>query len=243
MASGQQADSIASPRPMRIHQAIARTIGIAIVTGDYQPGQAIGGGEIEQAQALGVSRTAYREAMRILTAKGLLASRPKAGTRVTPRAKWNLLDPDVLEWMFSTDSADEAFILQLFELRGIIEPAAAALAAMRADTAMIAQMRAALDAMRDHGLSTSQGREADQRFHSLILRAAGNEPLANLSSTVSAAVTWTTRFKQRFRNVPRDPYAEHVAVWQAIAMGDADGARQCMTELLHLALEDMQIAP
>jgi DNA-binding FadR family transcriptional regulator len=115
------------------------------------------------------------------------------------------------------------------------------LAAQRADAELIAQMRSALDAMRDHQLSTPQGREADQRFHSLILHAAGNEPLANLSSTVSAAVTWTTRFKQRFGDLPRDPYAEHDAVWAAIAAGDVEGARRCMAELLRCALVDMRL--
>lgn len=243
MATGLHFDNDKPRRHLRIHQAIARKIGIAILTGHYEPGQAIGGGEIEQSEALGVSRTAYREAMQILTAKGLLKSRPKAGTHVTPRAKWNLLDPDVLEWMFATDIADERFILQLFELRGIIEPAAAALAALRADAELITQMRAALDDMARHGLSTVQGREADQRFHRLIMKAADNEPLANLSSTISAAVTWTTSFKQRFGDLPRDPHLEHVAVCDAIAAGDPEGARLRMAELLRLALQDMHIAP
>src|SRR5688572_27001471 len=110
---------------LRIHQALARKLGIAILSGEYQPGEAFGG-EIERSESLGLSRTAYREAMRILTAKGLLESRPRAGTRVTPRRNWNLLDPDMLEWMFA-GTPDERFIGDLFELRGVIEPAAAEL--------------------------------------------------------------------------------------------------------------------
>ena len=83
-------------RSLRIHQALARKLGIAILSGEYQPGEGFEG-EIEQSETLGVSRTAYREAMRILTAKGLLESRPKVGTHITPRRQWNLLDPDMLE--------------------------------------------------------------------------------------------------------------------------------------------------
>src|SRR5439155_10663567 len=125
------------------HQAVARDLGIAIVSGRYQPGDSFIG-EIEYAEQLQISRTAYREAIRILAAKGLLESRPKAGTRVTPRSRWNLLDPDILAWMFA-GKPDEAFIRDLFELRGIIEPAASALAAERRSDAQLEEMRVALD--------------------------------------------------------------------------------------------------
>lgn len=223
---------------LRIHQALARQIGIAIVSGVHRPGDGFGG-EIEEAEALGVSRTAYREAMRILTAKGLLESRPKAGTHVTPRSRWNLLDPDILAWMFSSAHPDERFIRDLFELRGLIEPAAAAWAATRRSTEQLEKMRDALNAMAQHGLSTESGREADQRFHSAILEASDNEPLASLSSSVGAALTWTTRFKQLKFAHPRDPIDEHEAVFEAIAARKADAARSAMTELLRLALDDM----
>src|SRR6478752_4350404 len=98
----------------RLHGTIARTIAIEILSGVRQPGDLLVG-EIEASEALGVSRTAYREAIRILAAKGLVESRPKAGTRVLPRARWNLLDPDVLGWAFE-GTPDNEFILDLFEL-------------------------------------------------------------------------------------------------------------------------------
>lgn len=226
---------------LRIHQALARQIGIAIVSGEHPPGYGFGA-EIEEAQALGVSRTAYREAMRILTAKGLLESRPKAGTRVTLRSRWNVLDPDILAWMFSSDHSDERFVRDLFELRGLIEPAAAAWAATRRSPEQLEKMRAALEAMARYGLSMESGREADQRFHGAILEASDNEPLASLSSSVGAALTWTTRFKQMKFAHPRDPIGEHEAVFAAIAARDADGARSAMTELLRLALDDMGLS-
>lgn len=220
----------------RIHQAIARSLGTAILTGKYQPGDSFEG-EIEQSLALGVSRTPYREAIRILVAKGLIESRPRAGTHVTQRSRWNLLDPDILAWTFSGEP-DQAFIRDLFELRGIIEPAAAALAAQRRTAAQIDTMRQALAAMQHHGLAADEGRAADQRFHHAVLEATHNEAVASLASSVGAAVDWTTRFKQRHHVLPRDPLPEHLAVFHAIEASDASAARKAMEELLRLALDD-----
>ena len=225
------------PGVMRLHQSIAQRLGTAILCGEYPPGAHLGG-EIAAAGALGVSRTAYREGLRILIAKGLLESRPRAGTHVTPRARWNLLDPDVLAWMFSS-TPDPIFTRDLFELRGVIEPAAAALAATRRSAADLAAMRAALDAMRAEGLASERGQAADRRFHDTLLRASGNEALAALSSTVGAAVQWTTRFKQRAHGTPRDRLPEHVAVFDAIAAGDGPAADVAMRSLVELALADM----
>jgi DNA-binding FadR family transcriptional regulator len=151
----------------RIHGTTARTIGVAILAGTYEPGHLFLG-EIEQAEQLNISRTAYREAVRILAAKGLVDSRPKGGTRVNPRSMWNLLDPDVLAWMFEGEPTD-AFVRDLFELRGVIEPAAVALAARRRGQQHLDAMRVALDDMRLHGLASAEGQAADQRFHRAIL--------------------------------------------------------------------------
>jgi DNA-binding FadR family transcriptional regulator len=221
----------------RLHQSIARELGTAILSRKHLPGAPFGG-EIEQSEALGVSRTAYREAIRILVAKGLLESRPKAGTRVTPRTSWNLLDPDILAWMFS-GQPDEEFIQGLFELRGIIEPAAAALAAVRRTEAQLGDMDAALKGMALHGLASEEGQAADQRFHLVLFEATRNESLLTLSRSVGAAVAWTTRFKQRLRPLPRDPLPDHQAVRDAIAAGDPELAKLAMGLLLRNALGDM----
>ncbi|MFS0772646.1 FadR/GntR family transcriptional regulator [Sphingomonas sp. 1P08PE] len=231
-------ERIVSPR---IHGTIAHDIGVEIVGGVRRPGTVFGG-EIEASEALGVSRSAYREAIRILAAKGLVESRPKAGTRVTPRERWNLLDPDVLAWTFEGEP-DPDFIQDLFELRAVIEPAACAFAARRRSAADLVAMKAALDVMEASGLACPEGRAADQRFHRAILAAAGNEPLTSLASTVGAAVRWTTEFKQRRRLMPRNPLPDHVRVYEAIAAGDAAVAASVMGELLRLAIEDMGLKP
>ncbi len=224
-------------RALRLHQALARTLGSAILSGELRPGQGLGG-EIEESARLGISRTVYREAIRILIAKGLLDSRPKAGTHVTARRRWNLLDPDVLAWMFS-GKPDEDFVRHLFELRAVIEPAAAAMAARRRSAEQLEAMHQALAAMRYHGLSHAQGQAADQEFHRLLLEATHNSAMISLSSTIGSAVMWTTRFKQRINRIPRDPLPEHAALLEAISAGSAQGSEDAMRELIRLALADM----
>ena len=222
---------------LRIHQAIARKLGIAILNGTFEPGSSLGG-EIEASERLGVSRTAYREAIRILIAKGLIESRPKAGTHVLPRRRWNLLDPDILAWMFS-EKPDRNFVRDLFELRAIIEPEAAALAASRRHDGHLAAMKLALDGMRVHGLACGEGQAADQDFHSTMLEAAGNDALTSLIGSVGAAVRWTTHFKQSYSPVPRNSLPEHEAVHHAIAAGDPVAARRAMQVLLDFARADV----
>lgn len=221
---------------LRLHGTIARDLGMRIVSGSVRPG-AILNGEIEASGMLNVSRTAYREAVRILAAKGLVTSRPKIGTRVTPREQWHLLDPDVLAWMFGSNPDDD-LLDGLFELRRIVEPAAAALAAARRSEAQVARMAAALNGMAVHTLATEQGRGADQDFHAALLEASGNAFLVSLTSGVGAAVAQTTIFKQRAGPLRRDPIPDHWRVLTAVAERDADAAQAAMAKLLDLALQD-----
>lgn len=226
--------------PGRLHGSIARTLGVAIVSGRHAPGDILNN-EIDASEELNVSRSAYREAMRILAAKGLVESRPKTGTRVSPRARWNLLDPEVLAWFFEAEPSED-FLQGLFELRMIVEPAAAALAAQRRNEAQLEHMRQALIQMQQHGLATEQGQAADRDFHDTVLEATANAALFSLSSSIGAAVRWTTIFKQRKRELPRDPVPDHWKVFDAIAAGRPDQARQAMEKLVGLALDDTRAA-
>ena len=224
-------------KALRLHGSIARDLGIAIMTGHHQPGDVLSS-EIEFAEKHKVSRTAYREAIRILGAKGLVESRPKAGTRVTDPARWQILDPEVLAWTFEGEPS-HTFITDLFELRMVIEPAAAELAAKRRTSEIIAQMGHALGEMARHGLATREGQVADQAFHACLLRATGNASLMSLGSSIEAAVRWTTIYKQRKRKLPRDPLPDHRLIYEAIVEGDAPKARSAMIVLLELALSDI----
>jgi DNA-binding FadR family transcriptional regulator len=224
----------------RLNGAIAHKLGTAIVSGEFAPGDTLSG-EIAFSEQLDVSRSAYREAIQVLAAKGLVESRPKAGTRVLPRERWNLLDPDVLAWAFAGEP-DIGYVRSLFELRAIVEPAAAGLAAQRRDRAELQVMKEALAAMRRHTLATEAGRAADRDFHNAILRATHNDALVVLSASIGAAVNWTTQFKQRLRALPRNPIPDHARVFDAIAARDEAGATEAMRVLVELALDDTKSA-
>ncbi|WP_448664212.1 FadR/GntR family transcriptional regulator [Sphingomonas sp. CJ20] len=224
----------------RLRGAVAHYLGTAIVSGQIAPGERLTG-EVENAEALDVSRSAYREAVQVLTAKGLVESRPKAGTRVLPRSRWNILDPAVLAWAFSGEP-DLDFVRDLFELRAIVEPAAARLAAERRDKADIRDLKGALVRMRRYTLATEEGRAADRDFHDILLRATHNDALVALSASIGAAVNWTTQFKQRVRALPRDPVPDHMRVCDAVIAGDPEAASAAMRTLVELALEDTRTA-
>lgn len=221
---------------LRLHGSIARDLGIAIVSGRYQPGDLLTG-EVASSEKLEVSRTAYREAVRILAAKGLVESKPKVGTKISSRSKWNLLDPDVLAWTFASEP-DLDLLQSLFELRDIVEPAAAAMAATRRTPEHLEAMRDAIDRMSRFTLATEAGRLGDQDFHNWLLEASGNPYIISLTTGIQAAVNTTTVFKQRERPLPRDPVPDHLAVFEAVAAGDADRAHGEMSTLVHLALQD-----
>src|SRR5207247_3167418 len=114
-----------------LHGAVVHDLGLRIVQGELEAGESLPTEE-ELSSELTASRTVLREAIKVLAAKRLVESRPKTGTRVRQRAEWNLLDPDVLAWQLEA-GPDRRFLEDTLELRGLIEPAAARLAAVRAN--------------------------------------------------------------------------------------------------------------
>jgi len=221
---------------IRIPTKIAADIGVKIVEGRLKPGTILDG-EIEASGARRVSRSAYREAIRILTAKGLVHSRPKIGTRVTGPEQWHLLDPDVLAWMFVKEPPRN-LLVSLFELRKLVEPEAAALAAQRRTLEQLNRMGSALEIMARETLHTESGRAADNSFHGTLLAASDNVFLVSLSSSVTAAVAWSTDFKERTQRLKRDPIPDHMKVYEAIAARNPAAARTAMIELIDLAFAD-----
>ena len=222
------------------HVLLSKELGVAIVTGGRQPGTLLPS-EVELAEQRGVSRSVVREALRMLAAKGLLESRPKAGTRVRDRLHWNLLDPELLAWMFE-GAPPLGFVRSLFALRLIVEPAAAALAAEKRSARQLSRLGHALERMGQAGLATPAGQEADQEFHVVILEATGNELLLSLAGTISSAVRWTTLFKYRASRAPRDPMPAHRALFEAIADSDPDAAHAATAALIRQAQADTEAA-
>jgi len=222
------------------NRLVARTLGIAIVTGHRSPGEILPT-EVELAAEFGLSRSVIREALRTLSAKGLIESRPKAGTRVRARSAWNLLDQDLLEWMFE-GAPPLGFVRSLFQLRLIFEPAAAEIAAAERKPDQLVRMEAALAAMARYSLATPEGQSADQDFHRILLEATGNELLVSLGGGITAAVRWTTFFKYRTNRHPRDPIPEHRALFEAIARADGAAARVATVAVIRQAQLDTEAA-
>jgi len=174
----------------------------------------------------------------MLSAKGLISSRPRAGTRVSPTSEWHMLDPDVLAWLFSEVPPPE-MLHSLFELRSLIEPSAAALAAQRRRPVHLERMERALVDMRRYTLHRPEGRLADQEFHAGLLAASANPFMISLTNGVTAAVDALTHYKLRLAKVKRNPVPDHRLVFEAIRDKDADAAREAMEHLIHLAILDM----
>ncbi len=220
----------------RLHGALAHRLAVDILKGHYKPGDILPH-QADSVESLNSTRTPYREAIRILAAKGLVESRPKRGTQVCERSRWNLLDPEVMGWMFETTPTD-AFIKGLFELRLINEPAAAELAAERRTPEQLSQMHVALMIMKEETLHSERGRVADLEFHKQLLLGTQNELLISLNSSIGSAIGWSTKFKSSDPIGSRDSWPDHLRVYEAIADSDSRAARFSMEALVRMALED-----
>jgi DNA-binding FadR family transcriptional regulator len=211
------------------HFAAAEEIGTRILRGDFAPG-ALLPNEAEWCKRLHMSRSAVREAIKMLKAKGLLNSRPKVGTRVEPRERWNLLDRDVLAWYLTTPDRDR-FLKSVQEMRRIFEPEAAALAAVHRDAG---QMAAISEACRDMGTATSvESRiEADVRFHLGILSAAGNEFLVPFGFLIESALANVFDYVTRTVGTLRHAQSLHENIEKAIRHQRPEAARRAARLLL-----------
>ena len=204
------------------------TLGKAIVTGGYD-GRTFPT-EAELSQLYGVSRSVTREAVKMLTAKGLVSARPRQGTTITPTETWNLFDPDVLRWLL--DRPFSVDLLRHFcELRMAVEPAAAALAAGAADDTELARIRAGFDRMLAAHVGDDDPLDADIGFHLAILRASGNPFFAQFRDVVATALRTSIRLTNRIQGRTADLDA-HRAVLEAIAGRRADAARAAMIVLI-----------
>lgn len=168
-----------------LHRSLAQDIGARILNGEFAPGTLLPN-EAEWCESFGVSRTAVREAIKMLMAKGLIQSRPKIGSRVLPRAQWNLLDRDVLAW-YCAAANPVHFLVHMQQVREILEPETAALAAANRDAAQLVEIEAAFQQMAE-AKTLSAWNTADVRFHQAILLAAGNELLVPLGLVIESAL-------------------------------------------------------
>ena len=215
-------------------------IGRAIVTGEYDSERFPT--EAELATQHMVSRSVTREAVKMLTAKGLLTARPRKGTTIQPPSSWNLFDPDVLRWLLERKFSVE-LLRQFCELRIAIEPAAAALAAHAADEEAIAAIQAGYERMEAAERDEDDALDADIAFHVSILDACGNPFYRQFHDVVATALRTSIRFSNRFAgfaasfNAHRASLPAHRAVLDAIRARDAEHAHDCM----HTIVADVMV--
>jgi len=220
-----------------LHGTVAFELGSAILRGDYAPASVLPR-EAELMEAFGVSRTVLREALRTLTSKGLVESRPRVGTRVRPREAWNLLDADVLQW-YSRVAPPVAFALKLQAMREMIEPFAAGLAASARDDAALATLADAHGAM-VAARNVDEWVRADLRFHLAVLAACDNELLVPLGVLIERTLEGQLRLNAKRADVFNAALRAHTAVFEAIRRGDPALARRAMTKLLTTTRERIE---
>jgi len=229
---------IATGRGQNLTYSIAEDLGVAIVTGTYSSKKPFPV-EGELCRRYGVSRSILREAVKMLTAKGLLDSRPRRGTWVQDEDRWNLLDPDVLRWMLERKFSF-SLLIEFSQVRLAIEPKAAALAAVAAGPAERAAITAAIQAMIEAERTHDDPLEPDIAFHVAILRASKNGFYSRLSELTEAALRFSIRMTNRQTGVRSVP--EHRKVADAILAGDAKRAETAMRALVADALEQIRKA-
>lgn len=218
-----------------LHGQVVEQMGVRIVGGSYPTGAPLYSEQLER--EFDVSKTVVREALKVLAAKGLVESRQKRGTVIRPRGEWNLLDGDVLRWQ-GHEPPNFVFLENLAEVRGMVEPAAARLAAGRRTDDDLAQLESALDAMAAAKHDPDAMVDADLRFHRALLDAAHNEVLSRMEVILAAGLQVRDRFVHH-GEYGSDPMPAHRALLDAVREGDADRAGVTVEALLAQAAADL----
>ncbi|MGE0796844.1 MAG: FadR/GntR family transcriptional regulator [Lautropia sp.] len=227
-------------KPATIREQVMDDLGRRIIAGDFAENEPIPP-ETQLASDFGVSRIVVREAVKSLAAKGLVRSRQRTGTRIEPRTGWNLLDPQVLDWQ-AEHGLDDALIAELEELRRIIEPAAARLAAARATDAERHAIRSAYEQMAATLGNRDAYTVADLAFHGAILDACGNRFLQQLRGALSQVLTTSFRASLRNAEQSRAALALHRELLVAIEARDPDAADAAVGRLIDSAAHNLRRA-
>lgn len=221
------------PLPRGLHGQVVNALGSRILSGRILPGATLDLPGIEA--ELGVSRTVLREALKVLTAKGLVAARQKRGTYVTEQNRWNTLDADVLRWRLA-DQPSDALLERLTEIRLVIEPGLAALAARRRDDDDLARLVGLIDAMHEDAKDPLRLVEHEVQFHGAVLEATHNDLATSLHSVIDQGIRQSYVLKAE-SIIDGGPVAPRRAVYDAIAERDVSAAEEAMRRLVCLADE------
>jgi GntR family galactonate operon transcriptional repressor len=221
------------PIKRNLREQLVEGIGSEIISGQLRPGDLLPNEDILLSR-YNVSRTVLREALNVLAGKGLLDARPKRGTVVRPRAEWSQLDPALLSWRGEegggdTPDAGARSLDALMEVRRVIEPAAAGLAARRGTAEDILKISAAYEEMEAAGNAVEAFMEADLAFHVACLYAAHNDFLLPIAHAIRSAMMRSLQVTNRDpKENRRVSLPLHLAILDAIRAGDAERAKKAM---------------
>jgi DNA-binding FadR family transcriptional regulator len=222
------------PKPKRrsAHAVAVENIGQRIVTGVYPAGSVLPSWE-DLTLELGISRTALREAMQTLAAKGMLQARAKVGTRVLDPSAWNMFDADILSWREAA-GLPESSLAMFYEMRQSLEPVAAALAAERRSDADVEALTACAEKLRLESGDVATFVAADVAFHRLILEMSGNPFMRSIGALISTALTasFTASAPTQSAEEGAEVRRQHLDIVDAIARRDAQGASDAMTKVI-----------
>ena len=226
---------------LNLTQQLAHDLGKKIMQGSYQVGDSLPS-EADLCTQYGISRTATREAVKMLTAKGLISSRPRQGIKVLESKHWNLFDVDVLNWIL-LGKPDLYLLRHFLQLRLPIESEAAYLAAQYKQEDDITAIESALARMKNATNGQDDTHEADIEFHQTILSASKNPFFIQLKSFITTALKVNIRFTNRMIPVTLDEYQAHVDIFEHIKNGDAQAAFDAtlITQKATLAIVEEQI--
>lgn len=209
---------------------IVQSLGKAIALGEYPPGQPLKA-EAELCEEFDASRTVLREAVKMLTAKGMLDARPRRGTVVLPESQWNLSDPEILNWLLDRKGS-LPIISEFADMRLAIEPAACALAAANMNTDNRTILLKAIDRMKAASRGEDDHLDADIAFHVGILECSGNRFFWNMRHTIEVALRFSIRITNHQKSVERASVDDHQRILDFILAGDPQAAENEMRTLL-----------
>lgn len=227
-----------SIEPQGLHSEVLAQLGPAIVDGQHPPGTVLRLDEMERRFA--VSRTVVREAVRVLESMRMVTSRRRVGVTVRPRGDWSLYDPLVVRWRLAGTGRTEQ-LRSLTELRSAVEPAAAQLAATRAQPEQCGELVRITAEL----ATTARARDLraflghDIAFHHTVLLASGNEMFSRLSDAVAEVLTGRTEHDLMPEEPDPDAVRLHSDVADAIQAGDGAAAEAAMRAIVRGAHREM----
>jgi DNA-binding FadR family transcriptional regulator len=221
-----------SERVTSTHDQVARILGMEILDGTHPAGANMPN-EADLLARFQISRTVLREVLKTLSAKGMIASKTRVGTRVTDPVNWNFFDADVLGWKVAL-GLDDAFRRDMAEIRRSIEPRAAALAAERHRDADIDRIRAAFAAMAAPDSDAAAFARADLDFHLAIGAASGNPLMRSIASVIEAALvaSFSPVAPRNQPDLHARIVAAHERILRAIERRDASDAADAMLAVI-----------